>query len=160
MIDGRPAATPLSPETYLADVQVERYSRSFLIHHPITINHNSLSGSQHMCRGSMIKAIVKEMCLRINNNKIRMCRMTPLLMRSLGTPKNQKNRKRLQGKGTLTLSPKWNTKLTNREGIQSSRTLSEKAWENYVMSRHGQDSLDHNRDIVRKGSVQVLKDLK
>uniref|UniRef100_A0A8D0WCE9 Uncharacterized protein n=3 Tax=Sus scrofa TaxID=9823 RepID=A0A8D0WCE9_PIG len=43
MIDGCPAATSLSPETYLADVQVGRYSRSLLVHHPTTINHNYVS---------------------------------------------------------------------------------------------------------------------
>uniref|UniRef100_A0A8C0HWL5 Uncharacterized protein n=1 Tax=Balaenoptera musculus TaxID=9771 RepID=A0A8C0HWL5_BALMU len=45
MIDGRPAATSLSPETHLADVQVEGYSRSLLVHHSTTTNHNYLSGS-------------------------------------------------------------------------------------------------------------------
>uniref|UniRef100_A0A7N5JDY3 Uncharacterized protein n=1 Tax=Ailuropoda melanoleuca TaxID=9646 RepID=A0A7N5JDY3_AILME len=43
MIDGCPAATSLSPEMYLADVQVERFSRSLLVHHPITINCNYVS---------------------------------------------------------------------------------------------------------------------
>uniref|UniRef100_A0A8C5ZMA6 Uncharacterized protein n=1 Tax=Marmota marmota marmota TaxID=9994 RepID=A0A8C5ZMA6_MARMA len=48
MIDGHPAATSLSTETYLADIQVERYSRSSLVHHPIIINHNYLSDSYHI----------------------------------------------------------------------------------------------------------------
>uniref|UniRef100_A0A8C0P1T1 Uncharacterized protein n=1 Tax=Canis lupus familiaris TaxID=9615 RepID=A0A8C0P1T1_CANLF len=38
MTDGFSAATSLSPEIYLADIQVERFSRSLLVHHPITIN--------------------------------------------------------------------------------------------------------------------------
>lgn len=93
MIDGCPEATSLSLETYLADVQVERFFRSFLIHHPFTINHNYLSGSHHvrkgsaLCKWSVIKETVKEMYVRINDNKNRMCRMAPLSVSSLGTPR-------------------------------------------------------------------------
>uniref|UniRef100_A0A452SE65 Uncharacterized protein n=1 Tax=Ursus americanus TaxID=9643 RepID=A0A452SE65_URSAM len=68
MIDGCPAATSLSPEMYLADVQVERFSRSLLVHHPITINCNYVSGSHHihsLVQGSVIKEMVKEMGIRI-----------------------------------------------------------------------------------------------
>lgn len=73
MIDGCPAAGSLSPETYLADVQGQRYSRSFLIHHPITINHNYLSGSHHLCKDSALckGSVIKEDWERKvhNNNK-------------------------------------------------------------------------------------------
>uniref|UniRef100_A0A8C4N4A7 Uncharacterized protein n=1 Tax=Equus asinus asinus TaxID=83772 RepID=A0A8C4N4A7_EQUAS len=48
MIDGRLMATSLSPKTYLADVQLERYPTILLVHHPITINHNYLSDSHHI----------------------------------------------------------------------------------------------------------------
>uniref|UniRef100_A0A5F9D8Z4 Uncharacterized protein n=1 Tax=Oryctolagus cuniculus TaxID=9986 RepID=A0A5F9D8Z4_RABIT len=48
MIDGRPAATSLSPKMHLADVQGEGYCRSLHVHHPTFINHNYLSGSHHI----------------------------------------------------------------------------------------------------------------
>uniref|UniRef100_A0A8C0WD20 Uncharacterized protein n=1 Tax=Castor canadensis TaxID=51338 RepID=A0A8C0WD20_CASCN len=47
MIDRCPAATSLSTEIYLADVQAERYSRSLLVLCPIIINHNYLADSHH-----------------------------------------------------------------------------------------------------------------
>uniref|UniRef100_A0A8C3VRH7 Uncharacterized protein n=1 Tax=Catagonus wagneri TaxID=51154 RepID=A0A8C3VRH7_9CETA len=47
MTDGCPAATSLSPETYLTDVQVGRYSRSLPVHHPTTINHSYASDQFH-----------------------------------------------------------------------------------------------------------------
>nr|BAK62997.1 hypothetical protein [Pan troglodytes] len=48
MIDGCPEATSLSPATYLAVGPVERYSRSLLVHHALTFNHNYLSDSFHL----------------------------------------------------------------------------------------------------------------
>lgn len=68
VIDGCPAATSLSPEMYLADVQVEKFSRSLLVHHPITVNHNYVSDSHHIysfVQGSVIKEMVKETGIRI-----------------------------------------------------------------------------------------------
>uniref|UniRef100_A0A667GU73 Uncharacterized protein n=1 Tax=Lynx canadensis TaxID=61383 RepID=A0A667GU73_LYNCA len=53
VIDGCLAATSLSPKIYLADVQMERFSISLLVHHPITINRNYISSShcvQVLCK--------------------------------------------------------------------------------------------------------------
>lgn len=78
MIDGHPAATSLSTETYLAGVQVEKYSGSLLIHHPIIVNHNYLSDSHHThstVLGSVIRGGERD---EHNDSKGRLCRMTPL----------------------------------------------------------------------------------
>uniref|UniRef100_A0A673T0K5 Uncharacterized protein n=1 Tax=Suricata suricatta TaxID=37032 RepID=A0A673T0K5_SURSU len=40
-----PSGSSLPPKIYLADVQVERLSRSLPVHHPITISCNYISGS-------------------------------------------------------------------------------------------------------------------
>lgn len=72
LIDVCPAATALSPDTHLAHVQEERDSRSLLVHHPITINHNYSSGSQTyttLLKRSALKEMVKEMSTRITGWK-------------------------------------------------------------------------------------------
>uniref|UniRef100_A0A8C8Y9Y6 Uncharacterized protein n=1 Tax=Panthera leo TaxID=9689 RepID=A0A8C8Y9Y6_PANLE len=71
VIDGCLAATSLSPKIYLAHVQMERFSISLLVHHPITINRNYISSSHcvySLVQGSVIKDMVKEIDVRTNNN--------------------------------------------------------------------------------------------
>lgn len=127
MIDGRPAATSLSPETHLADVQVEGYSRSLLVHHSTTTNHSYLSGSPiytALCKRSAIKEMVKAIGKRITI-KSSICRMTPLSVSSLESPRTRKNGNNFMERVILNQV----LNRTDKDGMQSSRTLSEKEWE-------------------------------
>uniref|UniRef100_A0A8C0JJ47 Uncharacterized protein n=1 Tax=Canis lupus dingo TaxID=286419 RepID=A0A8C0JJ47_CANLU len=93
MIDGFSAATSLSPEIYLADIQVERFSRSLLVHHPITINCIDVHGlSPYIQSGARIsdKRNGERDGYKIITIKDRTCTMTPLLMSSLGSPRTRK----------------------------------------------------------------------